>query len=115
MELRCAGNCLLPVFICISSLSDAGWRVLKEELGWDASRRIDSLNKAFDNALARRTDDVSSAGRYRREHCQRFFSLRRHGHYAMLHGHSLRDRKRSIDEFAYSAQQMSCLRKGVRC
>ncbi|TFE29996.1 UbiX family flavin prenyltransferase [Cohnella luojiensis] len=33
-------------------ISDAGWRVLKEELGWDASRRIDSLNEAFDNALS---------------------------------------------------------------
>jgi 4-hydroxy-3-polyprenylbenzoate decarboxylase len=32
-------------------ISDAGWRVLKEELDWDASHRIDSLNNAFESAL----------------------------------------------------------------
>lgn len=32
-------------------ISDAGWRVLKEELGWEASHRIDSLNEAFESAL----------------------------------------------------------------
>jgi 4-hydroxy-3-polyprenylbenzoate decarboxylase len=33
-------------------ISDAGWRVLKEELGWDASHRIDSLNIVFESALS---------------------------------------------------------------
>lgn len=33
-------------------VSDAGWRVLKEELGWDAAKRIDSLESAFEGALA---------------------------------------------------------------
>lgn len=28
-------------------VSDAGWRVLKEELGWDASKRMDSIRSAF--------------------------------------------------------------------
>ncbi|WP_373229723.1 UbiX family flavin prenyltransferase [Cohnella sp.] len=32
-------------------ISDAGWRVLKEELDWDASHRLDCLNKAFESAL----------------------------------------------------------------
>jgi 4-hydroxy-3-polyprenylbenzoate decarboxylase len=32
-------------------ITDAGWRVLKEELGWDASHRLDCLNTAFDFAL----------------------------------------------------------------
>jgi len=32
-------------------VSDAGWRVLKEELDWDAARRTDSLDAAFDGAL----------------------------------------------------------------
>jgi 4-hydroxy-3-polyprenylbenzoate decarboxylase len=32
-------------------ISDAGWRVLKEELGWDAAHRVESLNKAFESAL----------------------------------------------------------------
>ncbi|TVY04567.1 UbiX family flavin prenyltransferase [Cohnella terricola] len=33
-------------------ISDAGWRVLKEELGWNASHRLDCLDKAFDSAPA---------------------------------------------------------------
>jgi 4-hydroxy-3-polyprenylbenzoate decarboxylase len=33
-------------------ISDAGWRVLKEELGWDVSHRLESLNAAFDSALS---------------------------------------------------------------
>jgi 4-hydroxy-3-polyprenylbenzoate decarboxylase len=33
-------------------ISDAGWRVLKEELGWDVSHRLESLNTAFDSALS---------------------------------------------------------------
>lgn len=33
-------------------VSDAGWRVLKEELGWDAARRQDALESAFDGAIA---------------------------------------------------------------
>lgn len=32
-------------------ISDAGWRVIKEELGWDVAHRVDSLNKAFERAL----------------------------------------------------------------
>jgi 4-hydroxy-3-polyprenylbenzoate decarboxylase len=32
-------------------ISDAGWRVLKEELGWNVSHRVDCLNQAFENAL----------------------------------------------------------------
>ncbi|MFC5531749.1 UbiX family flavin prenyltransferase [Cohnella yongneupensis] len=32
-------------------VSDAGWRVLKEELGWDASRRQEALASAFEGAL----------------------------------------------------------------
>ncbi len=32
-------------------ITDAGWRVLKEELGWDASHRLDCLNTAFESAL----------------------------------------------------------------
>lgn len=32
-------------------VSEAGWRVLKEELGWDASHRKDCLNRAFESAL----------------------------------------------------------------
>jgi 4-hydroxy-3-polyprenylbenzoate decarboxylase len=32
-------------------ITDAGWRVLKEELDWDSSHRVDSLNKAFESAL----------------------------------------------------------------
>lgn len=32
-------------------ISDAGWRVLKEELGWDAARRMDALQSAFGQAL----------------------------------------------------------------
>ncbi len=28
-------------------VTDAGWRVLKEELGWDASKRLDTLNRQF--------------------------------------------------------------------
>lgn len=28
-------------------VSDAGWRVLKEELGWEAARRVDALQAAF--------------------------------------------------------------------
>ncbi len=32
-------------------ISDAGWRVLKEELGWDASRRQDALAAAFEGAV----------------------------------------------------------------
>lgn len=31
-------------------VSDAGWRVLKEELGWDAARRADALAGAFGDA-----------------------------------------------------------------
>lgn len=31
-------------------ISDAGWRVLKEELGWDAARRQDALSAAFEGA-----------------------------------------------------------------
>ncbi|RKP57057.1 UbiX family flavin prenyltransferase [Cohnella endophytica] len=31
-------------------VTDAGWRVLKEELGWDASRRLDCLNEQFEYA-----------------------------------------------------------------
>nr|WP_123043651.1 flavin prenyltransferase UbiX [Cohnella candidum]AYQ75570.1 UbiX family flavin prenyltransferase [Cohnella candidum] len=31
-------------------VSDAGWRVLKEELGWDAARRNDALYAAFGEA-----------------------------------------------------------------
>ncbi|TJY44604.1 UbiX family flavin prenyltransferase [Cohnella pontilimi] len=31
-------------------VSDAGWRVLKEELGWDAARRSDALQAAFGEA-----------------------------------------------------------------
>jgi len=30
-------------------ISDAGWRVLKDELGWDAARRSESLAAAFGN------------------------------------------------------------------
>ncbi|QJD82419.1 UbiX family flavin prenyltransferase [Cohnella herbarum] len=33
-------------------ISDAGWRVLKEELGWDASHRLDGLNQHFENAVS---------------------------------------------------------------
>ncbi|MFD0670417.1 UbiX family flavin prenyltransferase [Cohnella sp. GCM10027633] len=33
-------------------VSDAGWRVLKEELGWDAARRPDALEAAFGGAIA---------------------------------------------------------------
>jgi flavin prenyltransferase len=33
-------------------ITDAGWRVLKEELGWDASHRLDGLNDAFGSALS---------------------------------------------------------------
>ena len=33
-------------------VSDAGWRVLKEELGWDAARRTDALRAAFGEATA---------------------------------------------------------------
>lgn len=33
-------------------ISDAGWRVLKEELGWNASGRIECLNDAFECALS---------------------------------------------------------------
>jgi 4-hydroxy-3-polyprenylbenzoate decarboxylase len=32
-------------------ITDAGWRVIKEELDWDASHRLDCLNKAFESAL----------------------------------------------------------------
>jgi 4-hydroxy-3-polyprenylbenzoate decarboxylase len=32
-------------------ITDAGWRVLKEELDWDSSHRLDSLNTAFETAL----------------------------------------------------------------
>jgi flavin prenyltransferase len=32
-------------------ITDAGWRVLKEELNWDSSHRLDSLNKVFESAL----------------------------------------------------------------
>ncbi|KIL34918.1 aromatic acid decarboxylase [Cohnella kolymensis] len=32
-------------------VSDAGWRVLKEELGWDAARRIDALQSAFGESM----------------------------------------------------------------
>lgn len=31
-------------------VSDAGWRVLKEELGWDAARRSEALRSAFGDA-----------------------------------------------------------------
>lgn len=31
-------------------VSDAGWRVLKEELGWDAARRTEALRAAFGEA-----------------------------------------------------------------
>ncbi|WP_130616492.1 UbiX family flavin prenyltransferase [Cohnella abietis] len=33
-------------------ITDAGWRVLKEELGWDAAHRLDCLNNAFEFAVA---------------------------------------------------------------
>jgi len=33
-------------------ISDAGWRVLKEELGWDAGRRSDALTAAFGEAAS---------------------------------------------------------------
>jgi 4-hydroxy-3-polyprenylbenzoate decarboxylase len=33
-------------------LTDAGWRVLKEELGWDATRRADALRSAFGDAVS---------------------------------------------------------------
>jgi 4-hydroxy-3-polyprenylbenzoate decarboxylase len=33
-------------------ITDAGWRVLKEELGWDASHRLECLNTAFDSSLS---------------------------------------------------------------
>jgi 4-hydroxy-3-polyprenylbenzoate decarboxylase len=33
-------------------ITDAGWRVLKEELDWDASHRLDCLNKTFESALS---------------------------------------------------------------
>jgi len=33
-------------------ISDAGWRVLKEELCWDAAHRLDCLNQAFEFAPA---------------------------------------------------------------
>lgn len=33
-------------------VSDAGWRVLKEELAWDAARRSDALQLAFGEAVA---------------------------------------------------------------
>ncbi|RED60446.1 UbiX family flavin prenyltransferase [Cohnella lupini] len=33
-------------------VSDAGWRVLKEELGWDVSHRMASLEEAFPGAMA---------------------------------------------------------------
>ncbi|WP_284640233.1 UbiX family flavin prenyltransferase [Paenibacillus silviterrae] len=29
-------------------ITDAGWRVLKEELGWDTGRRADTLNREFE-------------------------------------------------------------------
>lgn len=32
-------------------VSDAGWRVLKEELGWNVTKRLDCLNEAFHSAL----------------------------------------------------------------
>lgn len=33
-------------------ITDAGWRVLAEELGWDAARRRNSLEAAFGDAMA---------------------------------------------------------------
>ncbi|MFC5467771.1 UbiX family flavin prenyltransferase [Cohnella suwonensis] len=33
-------------------VSEAGWRVLKEETGWEATRRVDVLNERFDGAIA---------------------------------------------------------------
>jgi 4-hydroxy-3-polyprenylbenzoate decarboxylase len=33
-------------------ITDAGWRVLKEELNWDSSHRLDSLNTAFESGMA---------------------------------------------------------------
>ncbi|MFC5403814.1 UbiX family flavin prenyltransferase [Cohnella soli] len=33
-------------------VSEAGWRVLKEELGWETTRRADVLNERFDGAIA---------------------------------------------------------------
>jgi flavin prenyltransferase len=32
-------------------VTDAGWRVLKEEMGWDAARRSDALHAAFGEAM----------------------------------------------------------------
>lgn len=32
-------------------VSDAGWRVLKEELGWDAAKRTDALRETFGDAM----------------------------------------------------------------
>jgi len=33
-------------------VSEAGWRVLKEELGWNVTNRLECINKAFDSAQA---------------------------------------------------------------
>ena len=33
-------------------ISDAGWRVLSEELGWDAARRSDAVKAAFGEAVS---------------------------------------------------------------
>jgi 4-hydroxy-3-polyprenylbenzoate decarboxylase len=33
-------------------ITDAGWRVLKEELDWDSSHRLDSLKTAFESGMA---------------------------------------------------------------
>jgi len=33
-------------------VSDAGWRVIKEELGWNVTNRLDCLNTAFDSAIS---------------------------------------------------------------
>jgi 4-hydroxy-3-polyprenylbenzoate decarboxylase len=33
-------------------VTDAGWRVMKEELGWDVAHRMDSLRKVFGAAMS---------------------------------------------------------------
>ena len=33
-------------------ITDAGWRVLREELGWDSVRRSEALQKAFGDAMS---------------------------------------------------------------
>ena len=52
-------------------VTEAGWRVLKEELGWDTTKRQAALDVNFRRTFERQAADPASECGYRRKHCKR--------------------------------------------